>query len=64
TCEGRLILDPRGDGGFGYDPIFVPTGEFRTMAELTPDDKDRISHRGRAFRALERALRDARRHGT
>jgi XTP/dITP diphosphohydrolase len=59
TCEGRLILDRRGDGGFGYDPVFVPTGEFRTVAELTPEDKDRISHRGRAFRALERALRDA-----
>jgi len=59
TCEGRLLLQPRGDGGFGYDPIFVPTGEFRTMAELPPEEKDRISHRGRAFRALEGALRDA-----
>lgn len=59
TCEGRLLLRPRGEGGFGYDPIFVPSGEFRTMAELDPEDKDRISHRGRAFRALGRALRDA-----
>jgi XTP/dITP diphosphohydrolase len=59
TCEGHLLLERRGDGGFGYDPIFVPTGEFRTMAELTAEDKDRISHRGRAFRALERALREA-----
>ena len=59
TCEGRLLLRGRGAGGFGYDPIFVPTGEFRTMAELDPEDKDRISHRGRAFRALERALREA-----
>ena len=59
TCEGRLLVRRRGEGGFGYDPIFVPTGEFRTMAELTPEEKDRISHRGRAFRALERALRDA-----
>jgi XTP/dITP diphosphohydrolase len=59
TCEGRLLLRGRGEGGFGYDPIFVPTGEFRTMAELTPEDKDRISHRGRAFRALEHALRQA-----
>jgi XTP/dITP diphosphohydrolase len=59
TCEGRLVLRGRGDGGFGYDPIFVPTGEFRTMAELSAEEKDHISHRGRAFRALERALRGA-----
>jgi len=59
TCEGTLILDRRGSGGFGYDPVFVPTGEFRTMAELDPEDKDRISHRGRAFRALEHGLREA-----
>jgi len=59
TCEGKLLLEPRGEGGFGYDPVFVPTGEFRTMAELAPEDKDRISHRGRAFRALEGALREA-----
>ena len=56
TCEGHIQLERRGEGGFGYDPVFVPTGEFRTMAELPPDEKDRISHRGRAFRALERAL--------
>jgi XTP/dITP diphosphohydrolase len=61
TCEGRITLQPRGSGGFGYDPTFVPTGEFRTMAELPPEEKDRISHRGRAFRALERALRERRR---
>ena len=60
TCEGRIQLERRGEGGFGYDPVFVPTGDFRTMAELTPEDKDRISHRGRAFRALERALRETR----
>ena len=56
TCEGRLITEPRGSGGFGYDPIFVPRSETRTMAELSPEEKDRISHRGRAFRALRRAL--------
>jgi XTP/dITP diphosphohydrolase len=61
TCEGTITLEPRGAGGFGYDPAFVPTGEFRTMAQLPPEEKDRISHRGRAFRALERALREARR---
>jgi XTP/dITP diphosphohydrolase len=56
TVEGLLIDEPRGSGGFGYDPIFVPVGESRTMAELAPDEKDTISHRGRAFRALVPAL--------
>ena len=50
--RGRLVREPRGRGGFGYDPIFVPDGESRTTAELSPSDKDAISHRGRAFRAL------------
>ncbi|HEX6499931.1 MAG TPA: RdgB/HAM1 family non-canonical purine NTP pyrophosphatase [Micromonosporaceae bacterium] len=49
---GRLIRQPRGDGGFGYDPIFVADGETRTNAELSPAEKDAISHRGQAFRAL------------
>jgi XTP/dITP diphosphohydrolase len=49
---GRLIREPRGTGGFGYDPIFVPTGFDLTTAEMTPEAKDAISHRGRAFRAL------------
>ena len=57
TCEGSLILEPRGTGGFGYDPIFVPWGETKTMAELSPGAKDLISHRGKAFRALGAALR-------
>jgi XTP/dITP diphosphohydrolase len=52
VCEGTLITKPRGTDGFGYDPIFVPVGWERTMAELRPDEKDRISHRGRALRAL------------
>ena len=51
-CEGTLVTKPRGTDGFGYDPIFVPVGWDRTMAELSPEEKDRISHRGRAFRAL------------
>jgi XTP/dITP diphosphohydrolase len=60
ACEGRLILEPRGSGGFGYDPIFVPAGESRTMAELDPAEKHAISHRGRAFRGLRKALEDVR----
>ena len=56
TCEGSLIGQPRGDRGFGYDPVFVPQGERRTMAELGDEEKDRISHRGRAFRALAELL--------
>jgi XTP/dITP diphosphohydrolase len=56
SCEGMLETRPRGDGGFGYDPIFVPLGSERTMAELSPEEKDRISHRGGALRALREAL--------
>jgi XTP/dITP diphosphohydrolase len=56
TCEGLLETRPRGDGGFGYDPIFVPLGLDRTMAELSRDEKDRISHRGNALRALASRL--------
>ena len=48
---------PRGSGGFGYDPIFVPDGEQRTSAELSPAEKDAASHRGRALRALLPHLR-------
>ena len=55
--EGTLVREPRGSNGFGYDPIFVPVGEERTMAELSPEEKDAISHRGKAFRALIPALR-------
>ncbi|HET6908428.1 MAG TPA: RdgB/HAM1 family non-canonical purine NTP pyrophosphatase [Mycobacteriales bacterium] len=51
-CEGSLIRAPRGEAGFGYDPIFVPVGERRTTAEMSPEEKDAISHRGKAFRAL------------
>jgi XTP/dITP diphosphohydrolase len=54
--DGRIIDAPRGSGGFGYDPIFVPDGESRTTAELPSAEKDAISHRGRAFRALAKIL--------
>ena len=50
--DGRLIREPRGTGGFGYDPIFLPDGYDLTTAEMSADQKDAISHRGRAFRAL------------
>jgi XTP/dITP diphosphohydrolase len=56
VCEGSLVLHPRGSGGFGYDPIFVPEGETRSMAELSPEEKHAISHRGRTFRSLRRLL--------
>ena len=56
VCEGTIDLLPRGTGGFGYDPAFVPKGQERTIAELTDEEKDRISHRGRAFRALREKL--------
>jgi XTP/dITP diphosphohydrolase len=55
--DGVLVREPRGSGGFGYDPIFLPAGETRTTAELPPADKDAISHRGRALRALAPHLR-------
>jgi len=54
--RGRLVRAPRGTGGFGYDPIFVPDGHTRTNAELTPAEKDAISHRGQAMRAMAAIL--------
>jgi len=62
-CHGRILDQPRGDGGFGYDPVFVPNGYTKSMAELTLEIKNRISHRARAFRALARPLRDLIRGG-
>lgn len=50
--HGRLIREPRGHGGFGYDPIFVPASATITTAEMDPADKDKISHRGKALRGL------------
>jgi XTP/dITP diphosphohydrolase len=52
--SGRLLRVPRGEGGFGYDPIFLGDGQDRTNAELTPQEKDAISHRGKALRELSR----------
>jgi XTP/dITP diphosphohydrolase len=60
ACEGLIGMTPRGSGGFGYDPLFLVAGTGKTMAELGEDEKNRVSHRARAFAALrpllERAL--------
>jgi XTP/dITP diphosphohydrolase len=58
VCEGTITRTPRGSGGFGYDPLFVVTGTGKTMAELGEDEKNRISHRGRAFAALRPAIEE------
>jgi XTP/dITP diphosphohydrolase len=62
VVEGRLTgvlaREPRGSGGFGYDPVFVPDGDRRTTAEMPPEEKNAISHRGNAFRALAPAIRE------
>jgi XTP/dITP diphosphohydrolase len=55
---GSLLRERRGSNGFGYDPIFVPTGSRRTTAEMSAAEKDAISHRGQAFRALVPQLQD------
>ena len=57
TWPGTIAREPRGDGGFGYDPVFIPEGSPLTAAELTPEEKDASSHRGRALAALLPALR-------
>lgn len=56
TLEGSLALAPRGDNGFGYDPILIPHGETRTCGELSADEKNAISHRGAAARSLRHQL--------
>jgi XTP/dITP diphosphohydrolase len=58
VLPGSLAREPRGTNGFGYDPIFVPDGMETTTAELSPQDKDAISHRGRAFRAIAPIIAD------
>lgn len=58
VMPGRLVLTPRGSNGFGYDPIFVADGNTVTNAELTPAEKDAISHRGQAVRAIVPLLRE------
>ena len=55
--RGRVITEPRGTGGFGYDPLFVPEGYEKTMAELPLQEKNRISHRGKAVEKLVKILK-------
>jgi XTP/dITP diphosphohydrolase len=55
-CSGRILEIPRGTGGFGYDPLFFSEELGKTFGEATPDEKDALSHRGRALRALARSL--------
>ncbi|MCZ6508443.1 MAG: non-canonical purine NTP pyrophosphatase, partial [Acidobacteria bacterium] len=56
VTAGTLVLPPRGEHGFGWDPVFLPDGESRTYGELADADKDRLSHRGRAWRRLAEDL--------
>lgn len=55
---GSIACEPHGEGGFGYDPVFVPEGSDRTAAQLSPAEKDAVSHRGRALALLVPALRE------
>ena len=58
ACEGRILAEARGGEGFGYDPLFVPTGFDSTFAELSADQKNQISHRGRALLTAQREWSD------
>ncbi|MGA9777453.1 MAG: non-canonical purine NTP pyrophosphatase [Verrucomicrobiia bacterium] len=57
VCEGRILFTPRGQNGFGYDPLFVPVGFEETFAELGDEVKNKISHRSRALQKLQNSLR-------
>lgn len=59
VLPGRIATEPSGDHGFGYDPVFIIDGVGRTMAEMTPREKNAMSHRGRAARMLNRAMSEA-----
>jgi len=57
VLEGTIAEEPRGSGGFGYDPLFIPAGETRTLAEMSPSEKNAISHRRKALEGLRPLLR-------
>jgi len=57
-CEGKILTAKRGEGGFGYDPLFIPEGFQKTFAELGDDEKNRISHRGQALQAAKCLLQE------
>ena len=57
-CHGRIIQEPTGENGFGYDPLFVPDGYQKTFAQLSPEEKNEISHRAVALKELERLLKE------
>lgn len=57
-CDGRLLREPRGGQGFGYDPLFVPAGQEKTLAEIDEVSKNQLSHRGRAFELLKDLYRN------
>ncbi len=56
SCEGSISFSPRGEGGFGYDPIFIPKGSHKTFAEMLPEEKDAVSHRGKVLRQVAQWL--------
>ena len=59
SCEGTIGHSPKGEEGFGYDPLFIPNGfNGKTMAQITSNEKNTISHRGKAFGQLPKALKD------
>ena len=57
-CRGEILREPAGEGGFGYDPVFMPQGYDRSMAELGTEVKNRISHRANALREFKKKLRE------
>ncbi|NMB35522.1 MAG: non-canonical purine NTP pyrophosphatase, partial [Firmicutes bacterium] len=56
SCEGSIATAPRGSRGFGYDPLFILAGENRTFAEIEPEQKNRVSHRGQALEKIRKLL--------
>ena len=58
SCHGRIVTEPEGKGGFGYDPLFFSDDLQKTFGEATPEEKEGVSHRGRAFRALGKWLEE------